>query len=572
MCLLVAATGMLFAGCNQGGWLEVDSEESSRGGARGAGGPDAPDAGGATPEAPNAGIETNQSPGRMWRLTKPQIENSVRQVFGSGVDVPDKLPPDETVERFMSMGAAKVGSSSKSVSAYRAFAVELASRVLEEHRSEHPVLADCTPESPDAACIDEVVRTFGERLWRRPMTDEEVDRYAGIVRAAGDGHYADLGLQYALAALIQSPNFLYIIQPGEPADEPGLYRYTDWEMANRLSFLLWNHPPDQKLREAARAGELETADQVERQARRMLKDEKAMNLAYRFFSQAWDVDDLSAGLFSEEQFSNWSEELVRDYKREFRLVLRELVFERDADIREVLLGDFTYVNDRIAEMYDLEQTEGEGFRRVELPESRTGLLTSGAVIASNSNSKHFLPVHRGVFVLRRVLCTEPPPPDEDAMMEAQEASEEVEESDETFTPREIMSRHANEPACQSCHQMFDPLGFTFGHFDQVGNWQETYHGKEIDSTGTLGDETFENVPELANYLAEDPRTGKCVAENLYSFATGEPVTDADRPVVEKLAEQLEDAEYSFKELVVDIVRSETFRFAAPPGRQQLENR
>lgn len=574
----------LFASaCGPNGWLEVeqggedepnasagdDSATDENGSARTGDGSNGSNDGSTSEDPPPEKIRSRLEPGRMWRLTRTQIENSIRQTFAPEVEIPDSLPPDETVERFLSMGASKVGTSSKGAQQYRNFALELAEYLLENHRDTHPALTDCTPDGADDPCIDELVRSLGEDLWRRPLTDAEVDRYASVVGAAEEGDHADLGLRYALAGLLQSPQFLYIAQPGEPSGQSGIYRYTDWEMASRLSFFIWNHPPDSELRRAARDGELRTADQIESQTRRMLDDAKATNLAYRFFSQAWDVDELTAGLFSSEVFPNWSEELVRDYKREFRLVLRDLVFERDADIRKILTGDFTYANAELTEIYETEtDVEEEGFHRVELPDRRTGLLTSGAVIASNSSSKHFLPVHRGVFVLRRILCTDPPPPTDEAVMQAEEIAEEVENNDETLTPREIMEQHANDPECAACHDNFDPMGHTFGHFDQVGQWMETYEGKPIDSTGELGDETFESVPELASYLAENERTGRCIAENLYSFATGEAATDANREVIERLADNLESHDYSFEELVVDIVRSDSFRYAAPPGHQR----
>jgi len=527
------------------------------------------DTGPSTMEEASDELGYSPEPGRLRRLTKYQIENTLAAVFGPRLDVADQLPADEAVERFLSMGASKVGTSSRGAQQYRDAALHIAETILADHRERVSALDECRPETTDAPCIGETVETLGTRLWRRPMTDREVDRYASLVKNAGDEH-VDLGLRYAIAGLLQSPHFLYIVQPGEPAPDSRLYKFDDYEIASRLSYFLWNHPPDEQLRRAARNGELRTADQIQAQTRRMLDDDRARNLAYRFFSQAWNIDELGVGLRSSDNYPAWSDQLVESMRRELRLVLEEIVVERDADIREVFSADFTYVDSHLADLYGLEAGDEQGFRRVSHPDERTGLLTSGAVIASHSNSKHFLPVHRGVFVLRRILCTEPPPPTDEAEEAAQETVEDVEQSDEKKTPRQIMAEHASEPSCANCHEMFDPMGFTFANFDRVGKYRETYGGKPIDSTGSYNGEDFQDVSDLADYLREDPRTGRCIARNLFQFATGQELDPEDRELVTRLADHLRSDDHSFRELVVDVTTSQPFRFAAPPAYQGVE--
>ena len=263
--------------------------------------------------------------------------------------------------------------------------------------------------------------TIGTRLWRRPVDAEEVDRYAAVVDTPfEDGVDPQLGFQYAIAALIESPNFVYMPVIGE--DVGGLrplHRLRDGESAVV-------HPVEYDARRcAARVGSCGRAGHRARASRsrrgRMLEDERAGDVLVRFFGEAWNVDRLAVELKNPEAFPGWDQALLDSFQTEFALVLRDH-FEGDADARTLFDASTTWASPELAEWYGLTPGDPaaaqDGFSPVDLGDQRHGLLTTGAVLAANSPSDRSSPTIRGVFVLERLLCGEapPPPPDVDDVL------------------------------------------------------------------------------------------------------------------------------------------------------------
>jgi len=402
------------------------------------------------------------APPEMRRLTAAQYANSIEDVFGASITVDKALEEDETNELFLSMGAAKVGTSEYGVEQYHAAALDLAQQVVVQ-AGDYEQLAECQPYEPGDSCIADAIRSFGDRLWRRPMTSEELSRVVAV-QAVGDQPGAEqwaLGMTYALATLIASPHFIYMPEIGEPDPASGGDRYTSDEMASRLAYVLWNSTPDDALLAAAAAGSLVTAAGVREQAERMLAMPRAADLASRFLGEAWFVGTLESTDKSTDVFAQWSPELLAAQRAEFDLFLRDLT-ERDGDIFELFTGTTTFVNDELAAFYGLSGGDST-FAQVELPPGRYGLLTSGAVVSAISPSDRTSPTHRGVFILEQLLCTEIPPPPANV-----DDTFEAPTPEEGLTLKEKLEQHRSDPACSGCHDLMDPLGFTLENFDAIG--------------------------------------------------------------------------------------------------------
>ena len=510
-------------------------------------------------EPPPEGFEP--APGAMRRLTNAEYVNSIVDVFALPSPLSLDLEVDETAEEFLSIGASQVGTSERGVEQYRDAAFEVAAMVF-ERKADYPRLAECAPMGADDPCVGEALAYYGQRLWRRSLEPEELARYSALVDAPyEDGQDPALGLQYALAALIESPNFIYVPQIGQEDPASGLRRYTDNEMASRLSYFLWLSTPDEELLAAASEERLHTSAQLVEQAERMLEAPRARDLAARFFAESWGVDRLALNDKNGEVFEQWDDALLGEFQEEFDAVLADL-YDRDADVRELFDGRTTLASPALAAFYGLPAPDAQG--RVALDDRRWGILTSGAVLAANSPSDRSSPTHRGKFLLEKVLCGTVPPPPEDV----DDTLPGDEPGDEPKTTREKLEQHVTDPACAACHQLIDPLGFTLEHYDGIGAFRDTENGLPIDPSGVYEGEPLGGVGDVARFLATDERATRCVAQRLMSYATGRDYLPRDRFAVDDLHAAFADEAFVFRMLVIELVTNPTFRYLAPTESEE----
>ncbi len=545
--LLAACSAWLFAGCT--GYLTDKSDASgiaaaptNSAGAGGSGTVSTVQVGG--DHAPLVPV-----PAAMRRLTARQYANSVHDIFGSELKLTRPLEADETNERFSSLGAAKVATSPRGVEQYHDAALEAAELVL-ARKSAYPELASCSPTSLTDPCIGAALGAFGQRLFRRPLSDAELGRYVGVATANGEKQLG-LGLRYALAALLQSPSFLYTPEVGEASGTT--LRYTSYEMATRLAYFLWDSTPDAALLEAANKNALVDDAGLAEQLNRLLGQERAQGLAGRFFGEAWNVDRLSAQSKNAELFPEWTDGVATAARGEFNAFLTDLTATRKADLRELFTGRTGFPSAGLAPIYG-SLTSSSAPTPLALSGARTGLLTSAAVVAANSPTDRTSPTYRGVFVLERVLCVEPPPPPPNVRTELS--------ADPTLPLRQRLEQHRADPGCRACHGLFDPLGLTFEGFDAIGRERSTDAGKPVDTSGTVDDVTLTGVKDLAEYVAKDPRTERCLAHQLNDFATGHSETKGESGAVDSLRDALVGGGYRFDALVSALTRGPGFRYLA----------
>ncbi len=540
-------------GCYSG--AHVDAAASASGSSGGGGdageGEDGGSTGAEDEDDTPAGFEAPRA--SMRRLTAAQYRNSVADVFG--IDASDiALDLDETSEMFSSIGASRVGTSKSGVELYRNAAFDVTTAVFAD-RAAQPELADCAPSGSEDACVRDAIATIGRRLWRRPLTDAELERYASLVDVPHeDGADPDVGFRYAIAALLESPNFIYLPAVDEIAPN-GLRRYTDWEVAARLSYTLWNSTPDDELLDAASEGELTKSSGLQAQTARMLEDDRAADLLARLFGEAWNLDRLNLEAKNPDTFPRWSEEVLGDFRTEFGMVLED-AFSRDVDVRRLFDGKTTFANAALADLYGIPAGDGSAtdFVPTQLGDDRFGVLTSGAVLAANSPSDRSSPTLRGVFVLERFLCgmVPPPPPDVDDTLPTS--------SEEPRSTRDILEEHRVNPSCAGCHNLVDPLGLVLEHYDGIGMWRDTENGFEIDPSGEYGDTSFGDAKDLAAFLAADPRVTSCIARQSLAYSIGIDPHGLDEEALSELGATFEASEYAMRDLLVAVVTSPSFRY------------
>ena len=412
----------------------------------------------------------------------------------------------------------------------------------------------------DRTYAEDVLRPLLPRVFRRPVSDEELERYLTLTleHAAGAGG-VERGLHLALRTMLCSPDFLYRETRPGPLDE--------FDLASRLSYFLWSSTPDDELRRLAAAGALSDDAQLERTVRRMIADGRAARLAESFTGQ-WLGTRMLDGIMPDERlFPHWVPYMVEALKGESEAFFLE-VLRQNLPTRTFLDSDFTFGNRFTAAIYGLEDVEGTEMRRIDLADvpNRGGILGQASVMMATSNGVDTSPVIRGVWLLENVLGDPLPSPPSGVPALTPDVSG-------TTTLREAVAAHRADESCARCHDKIDPLGFSLENYDAIGGWRESYPriasvddgstevlgGKPVDATGELPDGTsLDGVEELKAWLLADPdRFTHCLAEKLLVYGAGRPTNAADRRVLERIVE--ENRGRGFLDLVVSVVRSESFR-------------
>jgi hypothetical protein len=425
----------------------------------------------------------------------------------------------------------------------------------------------CTPETAarEEPCAREILSTLARGAYRRPVTAADVDELMPFFAAGRAEADFDLGIQRALERLLVSPQFLYRIER-VPADvAPGaMFAASPLELASRLSFFLWSSIPDDRLIDLAVSGELADDSVLASEVERMLRDDRAHALVDNFAAQ-WlflrDVELKDPDLFI---FRDYDESLREAFMQETELFVASVLRE-ERSVLDLITADYTFLNERLAEHYEIPYVEGSRFRRVELPEGspRGGLLGHGSILTLTSYPTRTSPVLRGKYVLDNLLASPPPPPPPDVpSLETEPPSERA-----TTTLRDAMAAHRANPECASCHAQMDPIGFAFEHFDAVGRWRETDSGLPIETLSELPDgRVVDGMEGVKRLLVENPEDFVgALTEKLLMYALGRNVQYFDRPAIRAIVRNAAEDDYTFAALVHGIVGSVPFRNRlAPP--------
>ena len=421
----------------------------------------------------------------------------------------------------------------------------------------------CRPTSreEEVPCAREIIRRLATKAYRRPVLDSDVSGLMGFYdQGTADGGF-EKGVRTALQAILASPHFVFRFErrPAEVGPD-GVYAIDDLDLASRLSFFLWGAPPDEELRELARAGELSDPAELDRQARRMLADPRSEALATRFASQ-WlrlqDIEDIHPDALTYPYFD---QTLADAMLRETELFFSHLVDE-DRPVLELLTADYTFVNERLARHYGITGVVGPSFERVAYPTGhRRGLLGHGSVLTLTSHPDRTSPVLRGKWVLEVLLGAPPPPPPPDIP-----AFEETAAGGEgrLFTVRERMEEHRANPACSSCHNVIDPLGLALENFDVTGAWRIRDEGNPVDPVGVMYDGTELASPaDLRNaLLGFSDVVLRTFGENLMAYALGRRVEYYDMPTIRAIARAAAQDDYRMSAFILGVVNSPPFRMA-----------
>jgi hypothetical protein len=537
------------------------------GGGGGGGGDDDDDGedGGDSPDAGPPPVKL--SPLRIRRLLDRQYVNAVRDLLGEQAALVAQPPENLASRGFDSIGAAEVRLPAVAVKRYEESARAVAEQAILDLAALSPYL-DCTPAgADDAACMTELVERFGRRALRRPLTDDEVARYVDLgMDTAGTFGSFYTGAEYVLTAFLQSPSFLYQIEVGEPApDDPERMRLTGYEMATRLSFFLLDTTPSEELLELAESGALAEAGGVREAAAALIGGEGARGALAAFYGERFKLRELATLSKDPELFPQFDTELAASMRQEALELLAHIVWEEDADYRELFTARYAFVNADLAALYGVEPpANAAAFERRDLPaeHGRAGILGQAGFLALHAHPGFTSPTRRGRFVIERLLCGEVPPPPPDVVPVLPEDPGKPE------TMRQKLDRHMSDDACASCHRAMDPIGFGMEHFDAIGAWRPDDRGMTLDVSGEVVDlGGFEGLDGLADLVGGAAEAHRCWARSLYRHATAHVEGAYEKVVIDELAETFAGGGYRVRELLVELAASQGFRYAARPEEE-----
>jgi hypothetical protein len=406
-------------------------------------------------------------------------------------------------------------------------------------------------------CARKVLGPLATRAFRRPVTDDELDRLVKITKLAQEnGGSFERGIQLGLEAILVSPDFLFRIETPGPDG-----RLNDYQIASRLSYFLWSSMPDDTLFALARKGTLHDPQVLEAQAFRMLRDPKAHAFTTGFADQWLQLGKLDKASPDTGRFKDFNDNLRAAMRAETETYF-ESIAQNNGSVLDFLDSHYTYLNDVLAQHYGIAGVNGSHMRRVELTDQRRGgLITQASVLTITSNPTRTSPVKRGKWVLEQILGTPPPPQPPGIPPLPADASGETAPT----TLREQLIAHLRNPTCASCHTRMDPIGFGLENFDAVGGWRSDDGSKPIDATGTMPEGTTFNGPvELKSYLmTRKDQFVRALSEKIMIYALGRGLDPADAAAVDKVASQVSHSGYRFWVMVDGIVQSKEFQSGVP---------
>jgi hypothetical protein len=405
-------------------------------------------------------------------------------------------------------------------------------------------------------CAERILSTLMRRAYRRPVTDDDLRKPLEFYRHAKAEAGFEAGIEAALSAVLVSLEFLFRLER-EPAGlaPDTAYRISDLALATRLSFFLWSSLPDDELLTTAERGELHDPQMLEKQVRRMLADSRAQNVVRNFAEQWLHLRNLESTTPDLRLFPEFDDNLRQAFRRETELHF-ETVLREDRNVLDLLKADYTFLNERLAKHYGIPHVYGSHFRQVPLEPGgeRGGLLRQGSILTVTSYATRTSPVIRGKWVLENILGTPPAPPPADvpALQDNTVAA--------NLSVRERLAEHRANPACASCHDVMDPVGFALENYDAVGRWRTLEEGQPVDATGGLPDGSeFVGVGPLEEGLLQRPELFVgTLAEKLLTFALGRGLEASDAPAIRQIVREAQANDYRFSAVILGVVNSTPF--------------
>lgn len=492
------------------------------------------------------------------RLTKTEYANTLHDLLGVDPAIASELPDEVS-------GAGYLNSLSPlQLEKYLAIANKALDQIVSPDDAKPTAIQKrlfgepLKPGTDERAAVREVARSLARKAYRRPPSPEELDVLLQVFDLGRENKLAySASLRLMLKAILVSPQFLFITPADAHPSEP-IVRLDDYQLASRLSYLLWATMPDDQLMALADGGKLSEPATLKAQVKRMLEDPRSRALFDGFGAQWWGLENFAGKKFDVSQFPLMTSELRSAMYDEARLFFESIVRD-NRSVMSFIDADYTFLNEPLAKVYGLEgKASGAEMRRVELSDAnRGGILGMPGVLAATSFPNRTSPVKRGVWVLEQVLGDHvPPAPPDVPALEKQDQGKIA-----NLTLRQRTELHRTNAVCANCHQLLDPIGFGLENFDAIGRWREREeNGAVIDASGELpGGKHFASPKELKAIIAERRDDfARNLVERLLAYALCRRLEGYDEIVVDGLLQEIAADEYRMQTLISAVVTSYPF--------------
>jgi hypothetical protein len=500
------------------------------------------------------------------RLNQTQYDNTVHDLLGTNLTPASSFPVDETDLGFDTISSV-LRLQPAHIEQYLAAAQTLMNEFFARPATDplYTQYVTCDVGSGGSACIQQILVGFASKAWRRPATASELVPYAMLAAAQAT---PQAGLQAAMQAVLVSTKFIYRLELDPNPNDSTIHRLSAYELATRLSYLIWSSMPDDALFAAAASGSLLTDDGLKAQVTRMLgMTDKSRAFIDTFGTQWLGVSELTTITPDPTMFPNFDDSVRQGMIAETTDFLLEFLND-SLPLPQLLTANFTYANTALAAMYGLPAVQGTGSQRVSTAgTSRGGLLTQGTYLAGFSNATSTSPVKRGLYILARLLCSSPPPPPPGVSTNLAE----IPNAASLSVRQQLEAHEMMGPTCSSCHRVMDPMGLIMENYDAVGQYRKADSFGPIDATGTIpaappatGTIDVDGEVQLASILSTDSRFVPCAIQNVVSFGLGRafgslggPATDD--AILARIAAATSADGQSFEAILASLTQDDVFR-------------
>jgi hypothetical protein len=556
------------SGSTTGSGSATGGGSTTGGGSSGAGSPTGGSGGSAPPPDPTAaGLFPVQ------RLTSREYLNTIRDLLndttlGTG-DVPNEAD-DTSNNAFPFRQPTPIGTAD--ASNLQGAAESLAANLSSKVSAILPASCASPATAAEAGCATQFINTFGPKIYRRPLSAAEVTDLTTLYQTGRTTLALNFqgAIDFLLEAMLQSPGFLYHWEtdPGPAIKDGSVVQLGNYQIANRLSYFLWGSMPDSALFAAAAAGQLATAAQVEAQATRMLADPKANDTLADFFDDLLDVNTVSTRPKDPNYYPMFNETLAGDMETEFRNFGVSIVTGSGL-FSDLFSGTHSSVTQALSAVYGVKGVTGATPQAVTLDATqRGGLLTLAGFLTITGQTNGSDPVRRGHQVLTRLMCgqlpdppaTVPPIPDPTAGV----------------STRQRFITHDQNSCTEGCHNIMDPIGFGFEHYDGIGQFRsiDPDSNTAIDSSGSIAldgsSDSFPDALALNKLLVKSPEIQSCFGTQWVRYAVNRWDTPADAASIAAVTSAFQGANLNVRNLIVAVATSRTFRYRSPDTGEVLQ--
>ncbi|MCM8538582.1 MAG: DUF1588 domain-containing protein [Lentisphaeraceae bacterium] len=498
----------------------------------------------------------------LSRLSNSQYANTIKQLTGTRLNVSQLLPLDPASGSFSNISAT-LNISPMLFERYQTIAQNVSEAMFLKEAKDGgalkrgKALLKESGDGQDNKKVQSALSKFAAAAYRRPLTSKEQIDISSIYKSFRQIQPHKESMMASIRSILISPNFLFRTELLRTKKvENGLILLDDYALASRLSYFLWNSPPDKRLKMLADKGKLHA--NIESEVKRLMKHKNFSYMVKSFGPQWLGIQYLDNNKPSKKIFKGFNTEFLPKMLNETVSFLR-YTFQSNGPINEIFSSNTTFIDPNLAKFYGVPYVGKKGYAKTEMPKehNRRGILTQPSVLIVTSDPDRTSPVKRGMWILENLLGM-PPPPAPANVGGIEEGSEE----NKNLTFRQQLEKHRGNKACASCHAMMDPLGFAMENFDGVGKWRTTDHGKPLDiKTNWRGDkiDTFDDLYQLLTTKYKDEFVS-CFTEKLMTYALGRGLEIEDRISVMKIVKQTTKKDASFQDIFIALVKSTPFQY------------